>query len=67
MRKRLRCDNIMIEEYMLKTQNLTALSSVVLGKGSGLFSKSKGKVKAAVCPNCGEISVYFDNLSKIKE
>ncbi len=38
---------------MLKTENFTAQASVLLGKGSGVFSDTKGKVKATVCPNCG--------------
>ncbi|WP_024615413.1 hypothetical protein [Clostridium sp. Ade.TY] len=66
MRKCLRCNEIMAEGYMLKTENFTAQASVVLGKGSGILSDNKGKIKAAVCPKCGEISVFFDNLHKIK-
>lgn len=66
MRKGLRCDEIMIEDYMLKTENITAQASVLLGKGSGVFSDTKGKIKAAICPNCGEISIFFDKLDKIK-
>lgn len=65
MRKCLRCDEIMIEDYMLKTENLTAQASVLLAKGTGIFSDKKGKIKAAVCPACGEISIFFDNLDKI--
>ena len=66
MRKCLRCNEIMIEDYMLKTENLTSISSVVLGKGNGVFSDNKGKIKASVCPKCGEISIFFDKLEKIK-
>ena len=51
---------------MLKTENFTAQASVLLGKGSGVFSDTKGKVKATVCLNCGEISIFFDKLDKIK-
>jgi hypothetical protein len=66
MRKCLRCDDTMVEDYMLKTENFTAQASVLLGKGSGIFSESKGKIKAAVCPKFGEISIFFDKLDKIK-
>lgn len=67
MRKCLRCDEVMIEEYMLKIENLTAQASVLLGKGEGIFSSmTLGKVKAAVCPKCGEVSIFFDELDKIK-
>lgn len=60
MRKCLRCNETMVEDYMLKTENFTAQASVLLGKGSGVF-RYKGKVKAAVCPNCGEISIFLIN------
>lgn len=66
MRKCLRCDEVMKEDYMLKTENITVQASVVLGKGTGIFSDTKGKIKAAVCPNCGEISIYFDKIEKIE-
>lgn len=65
MRKCLRCEETMIEDYMLKTENLTAQASVLLAKGSGIFSGARGKVKAAVCPKCGEISIYFENVDKL--
>ena len=67
MRKCLRCDEVMIEDYKLKTENLTAVASVVLGKEGSVFSSNTiGKIKAAVCPKCGEISILFDKLDKIK-
>ncbi len=67
MRKCLRCDEVMIEDYGLRTENLTPITSVVLSKGDGFFSaKNMGKIKATVCPKCGEISIFFDELYKIK-
>ena len=65
MRKCLRCDEEMIENYMLKTENFTAQASVMLAKGKTVFSDTKGKIKASVCPKCGEISLFFDKLDKI--
>lgn len=66
MRKCLRCDEIMVEGYMLKTENITSTASLVLGKGNSLLSSdTKGKIKVAVCPKCGEISIFFDKLDKI--
>ena len=38
----------------------------MLGKVSGVFSGTKGKVKANVCPNCGENSIFIDELEKVK-
>lgn len=66
MRKCLRCDEVMVEGYTLKTVNLTAVASVVLSKGDSIFSSNtKGKIKSAICPKCGEISIFFDKLDKI--
>lgn len=66
MRKCLRCEEAMIEGYMLKTENITAQASVLLAKGNGaFFSSAKGKTKAAVCPKCGEISIYFEDIDKL--
>ena len=67
MRKCLRGDEVRPEDYILKTENVTVVASVVLGKVGGIFSSNtKGKVKAAVCPKCEEISIFFDKLDKIK-
>jgi len=65
MRKCLRCEEAMLENYMLKTENLTAQASVLLAEGRGFFSNAKGKVKAAICPKCGEISIYFEDVHKL--
>ena len=59
MRKCIRCNCEMKEEYGLKI-------SVILSKGQGTFSKDLGKIKAAVCPYCGEVSLYIDDLKSIK-
>lgn len=31
------------------------------------ITENLGQVKCAVCPNCGEISLYLDNLAKLKK
>ena len=68
MRKCLRCDETMVENYMLKTENLTAIGPVILGTyDSILKSKNIGKIKAAICPKCGEISIFIDSLDKINK
>jgi hypothetical protein len=33
----------------------------------GFFGKTLGKVKAAACPNCGEISIYLEDTDKLRE
>ena len=48
MRKCLRCNETMVENYMLKTENLTEIGPVILGTyDSILKSKNIGKIKAA--------------------
>ena len=33
----------------------------------GIFKGSIGKIKCAVCPNCGYVETYIDNIKKIKD
>jgi len=33
----------------------------------GVFGSTIQKPKIAVCPSCGEISLYLDDLSKLKK
>lgn len=66
MRKCIRCNTEMVNDYTLKVSNLTAIGTLLLAKGNSVFSNELGKVKVAVCPKCGEISLYFENLEKIK-
>lgn len=66
MRKCIRCNSEMVTGYTLKVSNLTALGTMLLAKGNSIFSDELGKVKVAICPKCGEISLYFDNFDKIE-
>ena len=31
----------------------------------GLFGGGVGTPKAAICPNCGEVSIYLEDVSKL--
>ena len=31
-----------------------------------LFAKTVDRLKAAVCPECGEVSLYIENMDKLK-
>lgn len=67
MRKCIRWNYEMKEEYGLKiSAALAGVAPVILSKGQGTFSKDLGKIKAAVCPYCGEVSLYIDDLKSIK-
>lgn len=62
MRKCYRCGSEMLEEHGLKISSLMAgVAPVLLSKGQGIMTEEFGRVKAAVCPKCGEISLYTDN------
>lgn len=52
----------MIEEYGLKISSINAgVAPVLLSKGQGVLTNEFGKIKAAVCPNCGEVSLYTED------
>ena len=64
MRKCLRCGTAMVED----------LTVMVSGGGygidvreKGLFKGSLGKIKCAVCPECGYVETYIDNTEGIKK
>ena len=58
MRKRIRCQSEMLENYDFKAQE--AGYGIVLTSSESLFAYRLGKPKVAVCPDCGEISIYID-------
>ena len=67
MRKCIRCNCEMKEEYGLKiSAALAGVAPFILSKGQVNFSKYLVKIKAAVCPYCGEVSLYIDDLKSIK-
>lgn len=39
---------------------------VISTKEKALFKGRIGKPKIAVCPDCGEISMYIENVEKLK-
>lgn len=67
MRKCYRCGSTMLEECGLKICSvMTGVAPVLLSKGQGIMSEELGKVKVAVCPKCGEISLYTDNYKVLE-
>ena len=65
-RKCPRCQELMKEGYGLNISSVFAgVASVRLADSDNAFmSNDVGKVKAAVCLNCGEISLYIDDVNK---
>lgn len=60
MRKCIRCNCEMKEEYGLKiSAALAGVAPVILSKGQGTFSKDLGKIKAAVCLLFSSLLLYY--------
>ena len=67
MRKCLRCGVNMVEGFGVRV-NGGAWKLSISEDDSRLFGgDNMGTIKAAVCPECGEVSVYLENYSKIRK
>lgn len=64
MRNCLRCGTEMIEDLDV-TPGLNYIGLRVTS--GGIFGKSLGELSCALCPNCGYVEVYIDNLKNIKK
>ena len=63
MRKCLRCEAEMVENLTMMASNGGFGIEV---REKGLLKGSLGKIKCAVCPECGYTEAYVDNTEKIK-
>lgn len=64
MRKCLRCKIAMVEDLNIMVTNGSYGVDV---REKGMFKGSLGKIKCAVCPECGYTETYIDNLEKVKK
>lgn len=64
MRQCIRCKSEMVEDLRIR-QTGDGMGLTVTT--AGFFCKTIGKLKAAVCPNCGEISLYLEDTDKLKD
>jgi predicted nucleic-acid-binding Zn-ribbon protein len=64
MKKCLRCATAMVEDLNLMVTNGGYGLDV---REKGMFKKSLGKVKCAVCPECGYTEAYIDDTQNIKK
>lgn len=64
MRKCLRCETEMVENLTVMVTNGGYGIDV---RGKGMFKGSLGKIKCAVCPQCGYIETYIDDTGKIRK
>lgn len=63
MRKCIRCQSEMVENCDIKVQG--AGYGITIASSEKLFADRIGKPKVAICPNCGEISIYMENTEKL--
>lgn len=64
MRKCIRCNQEMIENLEINVSNGGYGIDV---KEKGIFKNSLGRIKCAICPKCGYIETYLDELTKINK
>ena len=65
MRTCLRCQTEMIEHCDIKIEG--AGNGVVLAASTKVFAERLGKPKVAICPNCGEVSLYIEDVEKLSK
>ncbi len=64
MRKCIRCGAEMIEGCGVRQSD--SACGVVIMESEKFFAKTIGRLKAAVCPECGEVSLYIDQTETLK-
>ena len=60
-----RCNCQMVEGFAVR--GYVRGEQVSIKTSHKLFAKSLGLLSAAVCPNCGEVSMYLDDIEKRRE
>jgi hypothetical protein len=65
MRKCIRCGAEMEEGCAIKVEG-GAYGIVMSTNENALLKGRIGKSKVAICPNCGEVSIYVENIDKLK-
>ena len=63
MRKCIRCEKEMIDELSVMVSSGGYGLDV---REKGLFKGSLGKIKCAVCPQCGYTELYVEDTEKIR-
>lgn len=59
------CGATMIKDFEVKVEG--GGYGIKIAKDDGLFAKRLAKPKAAICPICGEVSLYIENIEEILE
>lgn len=66
MRTCLRCQSEMIENCAIKVQGV-GYGIEMSTDSRRLFANRIGKPKVAICPHCGEVSIYIENIGDLKQ
>ena len=56
----------MVENCGLRVEG-AATGITIITDDDRIFAKRIGKPKVAICPNCGELSFYTENLEELKK
>ena len=65
MRKWIRCASEMKENCAIKVEG-AGYGIILSSDENKLFGGRMVKPKVAICPNCGEVSVYMENIEKLR-
>ncbi|MFW5649264.1 MAG: nucleic acid-binding protein [Candidatus Alkaliphilus sp. MAG34] len=57
------CQEVMLEGFDIKIE--WAGYGIKISDGTGMFAKRLEKPRVAICPKCGEISLYIENVDKM--
>ena len=66
MRECIRCGSEMKENCGIKMEG-TGYGIVMSSDKSKLFAGRIGRPKVAICPKCGEISIYIADVAKLNK
>lgn len=66
MRTCLQCQSEMIENCAIKVQGV-GYGIEMSTDSRRLFANRIGKPKVAICPRCGEVSIYIENIENLKQ
>ena len=59
------CQSEMIKGFDVKVEG--AGYGIKIATGTGIFANRIEKPKVAICPKCGEISLYIEKIDKISK
>ena len=65
MRKCIRCESEMKEGCAIKIEN-SGIGIIMSVDENKLFGGRIGKPNVAICPECGEVSIYIEDVEKLK-